>query len=514
MESKRLIRISDNLSLNENLVTETIAILAKKGSGKTYAGTKLFEEMYALGAQVVALDPVGVWWGLRLLADGKGKGLDVAILGGDHGDVPLDPASGAFVARVIVEQNLRAVIDISNFRKNERKRFATEFAEELYHLKKSHRSAMHLFLEEAHTVVPQERQDGLDPRMLGAFEDIVRLGRNYGLGISLIDQRAASVNKNVLTQIEYLFAFKTVHPLDRATIEGWMGAKELKSISGVLTELRDLETGMYILCSPSVMGGTPVKSKVAAKKTFDASKTPEVGRAKVNAEPRPLTPEFFGKLSEAMKDVVERAKEEDPKANKILIKQLRTTLEAKELALKNLQAQLDREIAEPKVKFQDRLVPTPVITKEEHETIRRLTTTLDTALTETKDVADKLLATVSVAKAKFEKPLSEKIANLTLPARPLPQHLQPSPGLPDPGPGPASATNAAYVVDREGRGRAWPQAATHPRRPGGTTVRRLHPGATGSPVGHVPERHVHELSVGAKNGRTDRQPSRKDRHHG
>lgn len=41
--------------------------------------------------------------------------------------------------------------------------------------------------------------------MLGAVEDIVRLGRNYGSGCMLLSQRPQSVNKEVLNQVECLF---------------------------------------------------------------------------------------------------------------------------------------------------------------------------------------------------------------------------------------------------------------------------------------------------------------------
>jgi hypothetical protein len=35
------------------------------------------------------VDPLGVWWGLRLKADGKTVAFNVVIFGGPHGDLPL-----------------------------------------------------------------------------------------------------------------------------------------------------------------------------------------------------------------------------------------------------------------------------------------------------------------------------------------------------------------------------------------------------------------------------------------
>lgn len=41
-----------------------------KAQAKTYLATVLAEQMLALPAQIVVLDPVGNWWGLRVAADG------------------------------------------------------------------------------------------------------------------------------------------------------------------------------------------------------------------------------------------------------------------------------------------------------------------------------------------------------------------------------------------------------------------------------------------------------------
>lgn len=139
------LRIAEDLALPLDAVTQTLAAIGRKGAGKTYLATMVAEQMLDAGAQVVALDPVGNWWGLRVGADGKSKGKDLFVIGGDHGDVPLAPEVGARIARLIVEKNVSAVLDISGFRLGERKRFAADFGEELLHLKKRQRSPVHLY---------------------------------------------------------------------------------------------------------------------------------------------------------------------------------------------------------------------------------------------------------------------------------------------------------------------------------------------------------------------------------
>jgi uncharacterized protein len=53
--------ISKDLSLPVEALTQTFAILAKRGAGKTYTAAVMVEEMLKAGLQLVVVDPVGVW---------------------------------------------------------------------------------------------------------------------------------------------------------------------------------------------------------------------------------------------------------------------------------------------------------------------------------------------------------------------------------------------------------------------------------------------------------------------
>lgn len=97
------LRISPTLTLPLDVCGEAIAVLAKRGAGKTNTGRVLAEELVAARVQTVVLDPVGAWWGLRSSADGKSEGLPLPILGGAHGDVPLEPTAGALLADVVID---------------------------------------------------------------------------------------------------------------------------------------------------------------------------------------------------------------------------------------------------------------------------------------------------------------------------------------------------------------------------------------------------------------------------
>src|SRR5579884_67813 len=209
------ITLSSDVRLPIDAVTQTFAVLGKRGSGKTNTSGVMTEQMIRAGLPVVAVDPIGVWWGLRYDADGKSPGLPVVILGGEHADVPIEESSGAVIADFVIEHRATAVLDLGLFTKGAQRRFMVDFAERLY-LK--NRDALHVVLDECDTFVPQRIDHGGE-RLVGAINDIVRKGRARGLGVTLISQRPALVNKDVLSQIECLIVHRMTGPQDRDAIE-------------------------------------------------------------------------------------------------------------------------------------------------------------------------------------------------------------------------------------------------------------------------------------------------------
>ncbi len=305
MSTKEL-KVSSEVSFPLDVVTQTLAAVGRKGSGKTYLATMLAEQMLDAEAQVIVLDPVGTWWGLRVAADGHSKGKDIFVIGGDHGDVPLISEAGAKIARMLVEKRVSAVLDISGFRQGERKRFAADFGEEFFHLKKSQRTAVHLFVEEAQVFAPQNCMPD-ERRMLGAYEMVVRLGRNYGVGCTLITQRPQSVNKEVLSQTECLCVLQVNGTHERKALDEWV--QQAGADRKLVGELPGLSRGEGYVWSPSWLR---IFKRVhfAKKTTFDSSKTPEVGKA---AKAAMLSVVDVDKLRADMQEVIEQVERDDPK---------------------------------------------------------------------------------------------------------------------------------------------------------------------------------------------------------
>jgi DNA helicase HerA-like ATPase len=81
--------------------------------------------------------------------------------------------------------------------------------------------------------------------MLGAIEDLVRRGRARGLGITLISQRSAVLNKDVLTQAEVLVALRMTSPRDRRAVDEWvkLHAEDDAQRDGFPTSLPSMPVG-------------------------------------------------------------------------------------------------------------------------------------------------------------------------------------------------------------------------------------------------------------------------------
>jgi len=198
-------QISKDLALPREAVTWVFAFLAKRGAGKTYCAGDLCEEMLKAKVPIVVIDGMGIWWGLRVGVDEEGRpdpskpGMAVVVFGGKHADIQIDPLKVPKIVEAITETNISAVIDISQFRKGQQLQIVTAFVEELYRLADRYPVERHIFIEESDQWAPQK--PGKEQlRCLGAFEDLVRRGGNRNLGCSLITQRSAVLNKDLLTQ--------------------------------------------------------------------------------------------------------------------------------------------------------------------------------------------------------------------------------------------------------------------------------------------------------------------------
>lgn len=329
-------------------VTSTTAILAVRGSGKTYAAGVLAEEMLKAGLHIVILDPEDVWWGLRSSAKGNKAGYPIVVFGGEKADVPIKPKSAELVVNLIVEQAISAVVCTSDFNEDETRQFATDFAKHLYHKKRltKYRTPLHVFIDEADSFCPQQARKN-EGDMVNAFGRLVKRGRSRGIGVTMISQRPAVVNKNILTQVETLIVLRITSSNDHKAVGDWVKAKGTEDQKGQFSNtIASLEVGEAWIWSPGFLKVFD-RVKIRAKETFDSSATPKLNQ--VIQAPKKLADIDLKSVREHMEAVIEQQKAEDPRELQKLVAELRRELSRKP-AGKVIQAP-DKKLVEQTVRL-------------------------------------------------------------------------------------------------------------------------------------------------------------------
>lgn len=405
-----MLTISPDLQLDDQIVTETIAMLAKRGGGKSNAAVLLAEQMTDAGYQWVAIDPKGDWWGIRSAADGKHPGLPIPVFGGLHGDIPLQPAAGALMAQLVIDRGITCVLDVSEFSKAEQIRFVTDFAETLFKLIRKNPRAMHVFLEEAEEFLPQ-RVDGRSARMVGAYSKISKQGRAFGLGVTLITQRSASLNKDALSQTDTLVVFRTPSPHDRKAIAGWLEHHD--EAGDVAASLSELGPGESWIISPGFLGRI-VRVQWNRRRTFDSGATPIAGAGR-RSTPVSIADIDLDEVATLMADTIERAKADDPKVLRAQIRQLELQLAG-------------RPAAEPIVE----VVEVPLLDDDLVARVEAAIGQLRAHGQELIDAADVLVENIGMARAIGRASAPATGAPIAPPGRPTPVVPEPMPARPRP----------------------------------------------------------------------------------
>ena len=275
--------------------TSVIAVLGKRGSGKTYFAGVLEEELAESGIPFIVLDPMSCHYTIR-------ERYEVLILGCRGSpllDAEIAPGIGGDVAELLVDAGLSSVIDLSGMRR----RYQEEFVRDLcWRLLERSRTPRMIIFEEADAWAPQTRSS----ECREAVETLVRRGRQFGLGATLLSQRPAIVSKDALSQADIYLFFRLISPRDldavRETLDyAGISRDEVKEILASLPKFR---SGDAIVYSPEMLKMLR-RIRVRRRLTRHAAETPRPELIK------PIRVDF-GEIASRIAEICrERAEEEE-----------------------------------------------------------------------------------------------------------------------------------------------------------------------------------------------------------
>jgi uncharacterized protein len=255
-----------------------IAILGKKGRGKTFAAKGIVERLLSMGRRVLVLDPLSVWWGLKASADAKSPGFPVVVFGGPKADISISANSGQALGQLLSANSVSAVLDVGQMYRKEQVQLAADLLEYLYTV---NRQPLWIVLEEADAFAPQQPM-AETARVLGEVDRIARRGRGFGFRLISITQRPAKLHKDVLTQLSTLIALGVTSPQDRDAIKAWVdGNADREKARDVYESLAHLRVGEGWIWAPDLSLLQRVKFPPIS--TLDTSKTPKAGDAPITA---------------------------------------------------------------------------------------------------------------------------------------------------------------------------------------------------------------------------------------
>lgn len=188
----------------QTLVGRSIAVLGITGSGKTNTAAVLIEELLSNDLPLTIVDIEGEYWGLK-------ERFEILVAGrSEHAELEIGPENAGKLAEISIKRGISVILDLSDFTQEESYEFLLEYFKSLWATSSITKQPYQIVLEEAHEFVPQSTSTPLKQMLTR----IALRGRKRGLGIILMSQRSAKVEKDVLTQASLLFLHKVVHPID------------------------------------------------------------------------------------------------------------------------------------------------------------------------------------------------------------------------------------------------------------------------------------------------------------
>ncbi|WP_331235131.1 ATP-binding protein [Natronorarus salvus] len=242
-----------------DLLTGRGAVFGKSGSGKSNTASVLAEELLEYGLPIVVVDIEGEYWGLTERFDVRYAGTTA------DADFAISIESVDALVSSVLEENEPLVVDVSGISDEETiDAFLSELVSRLFERENRIRKPCLLFVEEIHEFLPQTGRGG-------AFADVLvtvaKRGRKRGLGLCGLSQRPAAVDKEFITQCDWIAWHRLTWENDTKVVEKILGSEA----SAPVTTLADGEALVMTDWDEEL-----TRVQFQRKRTFDAGSTPDL----------------------------------------------------------------------------------------------------------------------------------------------------------------------------------------------------------------------------------------------
>ncbi len=232
-------------------------ITGKSGSGKSNTASVIAEELLDNNYNLLVVDPEGEYYGLK-------EDYEILHVGNDDlCDVQVTPNHAEKLAEIALNRNMPIILDVSDYLDgDEASALIAEVVRALFQKEKDVRKPFLLMIEEMQEYLPQQ---GGNDELSDLLERIAKRGRKRGLGMLGMTQRPSSVDKEFITQCDWMVWHRLTWQNDIDVVRNVLGSE-------IADEVEDLDTGEGYLMTDWDEAVDRVHFK--RKRTHDAGATP------------------------------------------------------------------------------------------------------------------------------------------------------------------------------------------------------------------------------------------------
>jgi len=233
-------------------------ITGKSGAGKSNSANVIAEELLELGLPFVIIDIDGEYWGLKesYSIERAGRGEEV--------DFQLSFETVPELVDLVLEDTSPLILDLATVPEEDTDDLVEEFVRQLFDRENDVRKPCLLFVEELHEFLPQR---GGHDDLASLLVRVAKRGRKRGLGVCGMSQRPAAVDKDFITQCDWIVWHRLTWENDVSVVSQILGAEAADDVQG-------LETGEALVMTDWDEELTRVHFR--KKHTFDAGATPDL----------------------------------------------------------------------------------------------------------------------------------------------------------------------------------------------------------------------------------------------